>query len=72
MQILELGEVQLYREFHGILQEIFKVAIKLIKVTLHIMYCIACVQAHGGEGIVGLQGRRCILYLPRPHTNAAF
>ena len=33
---------------------------------------IACVQAYEGEGIVGLQGRRCILYLPRSHTNAAF
>ena len=39
MQILELGEVQLYRELCGVLQEIFKVAIKLIKVTLYIMYC---------------------------------
>ena len=49
MQILELGEVQLYRELHGIPQEILKVAIKLIKVTLHIMYCTTASRQKAGK-----------------------
>ena len=30
---------------------------------------LACVQAHGPEAIAGLQGRPCILYLLRSHTQ---